>query len=100
VGSRLVTFRGALDLPRFEAHIRDKLSQLEIAAEPSFVPSEHPRWAGQPKRRVMNIKDKRIVGYALRIVGLTAEESIRLQETGLGGRRRMGCGIFLPVGAL
>ncbi|MBV8318388.1 MAG: type I-MYXAN CRISPR-associated protein Cas6/Cmx6 [Planctomycetaceae bacterium] len=100
VGSRLVTFRGALDLPRFEVHIRDELSRLEIAAEPSFIPSEHPRWAGQPKRRVVQIKDKRIVGYALRVVGLTAEESIRLQETGLGGRRRMGCGIFLPVGSL
>jgi CRISPR/Cas system CSM-associated protein Csm4 (group 5 of RAMP superfamily) len=25
---------------------------------------------------------------------LTAEESIRLQEHGLGGRRKMGCGVF------
>ena len=28
--------------------------------------------------------------------GLTAEESICLQERGLGGRRRMGCGLFVP----
>ena len=48
---------------------------------------------------MIQIKDKSIVGYALRVVGLTAEESIRLQETGLGGRRRMGCGVFLPIEA-
>ena len=38
-----------------------------------------------------------MIGYALRVFGLTAEESIRLQEEGLGGRRRMGCGVFLPI---
>jgi CRISPR-associated protein Cas6 len=36
-----------------------------------------------------------VVGYALRVNGLTEEGSIRLQEEGLGGRRRMGCGIFV-----
>jgi CRISPR/Cas system CSM-associated protein Csm4 (group 5 of RAMP superfamily) len=28
---------------------------------------------------------------------LKAEESIRLQEEGLGGRRRMGCGVFVQM---
>jgi hypothetical protein len=28
---------------------------------------------------------------------LTATESILLQEHGLGGRRHMGCGIFVPM---
>ena len=27
---------------------------------------------------------------------LTAEESIRIQESGLGGKRHMGAGVFLP----
>ena len=40
----------------------------------------------------MRIRDKRVVGYAVLATGLTVEESIRLQEHGLGGRRRMGCG--------
>jgi CRISPR-associated protein Cas6 len=44
----------------------------------------------------MRIKDKKLVGYALRVTGLTAEESIRLEEEGLGGRRRMGCGVLVP----
>lgn len=30
--------------------------------------------------------------------GLTDEGSILIQEHGLGGRRKMGCGFFEPVG--
>ncbi len=47
-------------------------------------------------RRTVRISDKEIVGFALRVTGLSAEESLDLQEKGLGGRRRMGCGIFVP----
>jgi hypothetical protein len=28
--------------------------------------------------------------------GLSAEDSLRLQEVGIGGRRHMGCGVFVP----
>ena len=38
-----------------------------------------------------------MVAYSLHVVGLTAEESVLLQEEGLGGRRRMGCGVFTPL---
>ena len=31
--------------------------------------------------------------------GLTDNESIGIQETGLGGRRHMGCGVFEPSNA-
>jgi CRISPR-associated protein Cas6 len=96
LAARLVTIRGALTPDRLEQRVRQELSRLEVSGEPSFVPSDRPPWTGQPKRRVMRIKDKRIVGFAVRISGLTPEESIRLQEHGLGGRRRMGCGVFLP----
>jgi CRISPR-associated protein Cas6 len=98
LASRLVTFRHALDPTVFEDRVRREFARLEIAATPQLVPSPRPKWEGQPLRRVMRIKDRRVVGYALRVFGLTAEESIRLQEAGLGGRRRMGCGVFVPVG--
>jgi CRISPR-associated protein Cas6 len=98
LASRLVTFRGALDPARFEDHAREELTRLGIKAEPSLAPSDHPSWTGQPIRRVLRICDKRVVGFALRVAGLTGEESIRLQEDGLGGRRRMGCGIWIPMG--
>ncbi len=48
------------------------------------------------KRRTLRIKDKEVVGYEMVIEGLTAQESIAVQEHGLGGRRHMGCGVFVP----
>jgi CRISPR-associated protein Cas6 len=50
-------------------------------------------------RRILRIKDRIIVGYALTISRLADEDSVKLQEVGLGGRQRMGCGIFMPVKA-
>jgi CRISPR-associated protein Cas6 len=49
------------------------------------------------KRRTLRIKDKEVVGYEVLIEGLTAEESVLVQERGLGGRRHMGCGLFVPA---
>ncbi len=49
------------------------------------------------KRRTLRIKDKEVVGYEVLVDCLTAAESIALQEAGLGGRRHMGCGIFVPM---
>jgi CRISPR-associated protein Cas6 len=97
LASRLVTFRHALDPPRFEADVRRELDRMQIAGTPEIAMATNPKSAGQPLRRVLRIKDKRVVGYSLRMLGMTAEESIRLQEEGLGGRRRMGCGVFVPM---
>jgi CRISPR-associated protein Cas6 len=48
------------------------------------------------KRRTIRIHGKEVVGYELIIEGLTADESIAIQTAGLGGRRHMGCGVFVP----
>jgi CRISPR-associated protein Cas6 len=39
------------------------------------------------------------VGFALTVQGLSPDSSLRLQTLGLGGRRHMGCGLFLPTAA-
>jgi CRISPR-associated protein Cas6 len=49
------------------------------------------------KRRTLRIKDKEVFGYEVLLESLTAQESLTVQERGLGGRRHMGCGIFVPV---
>jgi CRISPR-associated protein Cas6 len=97
LAARLVTFKHAVTPEVFEADVRRDLDRMEIAGTPLLVPGTNPKFAGQPLRRVLRIKDKRVVGYSLRVVELTAGESIRLQEDGLGGRRRMGCGVFVPM---
>jgi CRISPR-associated protein Cas6 len=96
LAARLVTFHHATDPTAFEADVRRELTRLEIAATPQLVPATRQKFEGQPLRRVMRVKDRCVIGYALRILGLTAEESVRLQEEGLGGRRRMGCGVMTP----
>ncbi len=97
LAARLVSFKHALTPEVFEADVRRELDRMQIGGTPALVPATNPKFAGQPLRRVLRIRDKRVVGYALRVKRLTAEESIQLQQRGLGGRRRMGCGVFLPM---
>jgi CRISPR-associated protein Cas6 len=97
LAARLVTFRNSLDPELAMANITDSLAKLGLQGEARFVPSRRTPWIGQPLRRVLRVKDKRIVGYAVRVIGMNAEDSLRLQEEGLGGRRRFGCGVFVPV---
>ena len=96
VASRMVTFRNALTPESFIEHVRGEFERMEILAKPELVSSSRLNFEGQPIRRVLRVKDNKVVGYALRVLGLGPEESARLQERGLGGRRRMGCGVFCP----
>lgn len=97
VWSRLVTLGQIREPGAFEESLRRQLAGLGVAAEPSFLPSTDPRGRGGPERRVLRIKGRKVIGFPIRISGLTAEESLTVQEYGLGSRRRMGCGLFVPV---
>jgi CRISPR-associated protein Cas6 len=95
--ARLVSFKNSVEPGRFLEVARGRLRELGIAAEPVIpVLVGGPR-DGLPQRRVLRIKGRAIVGFSLLVEGLTAEESIRLQEEPLCGRSRLGCGFFLPV---
>jgi len=96
--SRLVTIGRLVEPGPFEESVRRQLASYGVSAVASFVPSTDLSRVGQPTRRVLRIKGRRIVGYALRVDGLTAEESLTVQENGLGSRRRMGCGVFVKEG--
>jgi CRISPR-associated protein Cas6 len=94
VRSRLVTIKASSregeepsppDESAFLAAARRQLDALGISAEVQIS-------AG--KRRTLRIKDKEVVGYEMLVSALAAQESVTLQDHGLGGRRHMGCGIF------
>jgi CRISPR-associated protein Cas6 len=53
--------------------------------------------SGGLARRVIRIKERVNVGFGVEISGLNPEDSLRLQQHGLGGKHRMGCGIFVPL---
>jgi CRISPR-associated protein Cas6 len=100
LAARLVTIQTkdrATTAPAFLDAARRQLAQLGIQGEagiPFVTAGPH---TGQPRRLVVRVKGKRVIGYSLQVTGLTAEESIRLQEHGLGGKRKMGCGFFVPL---
>ncbi len=95
---RIATTRNGHAPARFDAEIARQAAALDLHGRILRVPLRAPDGAARdPSRRVVRIRDKRVVGYALLATELTAHESIRLQEHGLGGRRRMGCGVFVPV---
>ena len=47
-------------------------------------------------RCTLRIKDTTVVGYGIQFEGLKPQESLYLQRHGLGGRRRLGAGMFTP----
>ena len=96
---RIATTKNGDDSARFDAEIARQSAALGIQGRVFRVPKGSGGSDGRdPSRRIVRVKNKRIVGYSVLATELTGEESILLQERGLGGRRRMGCGIFVPTG--
>ncbi|MGE3806166.1 MAG: type I-MYXAN CRISPR-associated protein Cas6/Cmx6 [Gemmataceae bacterium] len=89
--------RAYMEPASFLERVRRELDKLEISGDPGIPLVDDGPHAGKPRRHVMRIKDRRVVGFGLQVTGLTAEESIRVQENGLGGRKKMGCGFFVPL---
>jgi CRISPR-associated protein Cas6 len=85
--TRLVTIKGFMEEATFVEAAQRQLASLGVAGE-----------LHGGARRTFRVRDKQVVGFEMGITGLTAEESLTLQEKGLGGRRRMGCGVFVPWG--
>lgn len=48
-------------------------------------------------RREITVQGRRVLGFTVRLRGLSEEDSLRVQTLGLGGKRAMGCGVFGPL---
>jgi len=84
--SRLVTIKGFMEPASLLESVNRQLEKLGVSAEIQLG-----------ERRTLRVKDKQVVGFEVAAAGLDAEDSLRLQESGLGGRRHMGCGVFVPL---
>lgn len=96
--ARIVTIKGYTEpIPFLEAVTR-QLQALEINNGDLGIPANHE---GIPKRLTVKIvKPDRtfsIVGYSIILSNLSPEDSLKLQCSGLGGKRRLGCGVFYPA---
>ena len=106
--SRLVTIKvkdvpaAALTPELFLEATRRALAKLGVSPSANvIIPARQSNSSESvpiPQRRTLRVRDVEIVGYELIIEGLTAEESITIQEQGLGGKRHMGCGVFVAYG--
>jgi CRISPR-associated protein Cas6 len=79
-----------IDKPAFEqaflAELQRQLNVLPASADIALT-----------GRQQIEVGGRRVLGYSVRLLGLKAEDSIRIQRDGLGGKRRMGCGVFVPT---
>jgi CRISPR-associated protein Cas6 len=95
--ARTVAIKKAKEADLFRDSARKQLDELGVGGNLRLPVRISRDGSREPIRRVLRIKDVRIVCYSLLVEGLKPEESLRLQEAGLGGRRHLGCGMFLPA---
>ena len=81
--ARLVTIKGFTEPIPFLGALNRQLDALGVKGEVMVG-----------ARRVARIGGHVIVGFSVMIGRLTEEDSLTLQEKGLGGRRKMGGGFF------
>lgn len=97
VTARLLVIKPHMESETFLPAARRKLEELGVSGEIALTAFDRGPRTGEPRRRVVRIRGKAVVGYGVIVTQLSAEHSILLQTHGLGGRRKMGCGFFLPV---
>jgi len=88
--SRIVTIKKFQEPEPFLAAAQRQLDTLGIQGNLVLPLNED----GQPGRKAIKIKTYSVVGFSLIVTDLNDEDSIKLQQVGLGGKHRMGCGIF------
>ncbi|MEM6353664.1 MAG: type I-MYXAN CRISPR-associated protein Cas6/Cmx6 [Cyanobacteria bacterium P01_D01_bin.14] len=94
--ARLVTIKGYTEPEPFLDAVDRQIQVLGIHALVGIPANE----LGEPKRLTIKIKRYSVVGFSVVVRELSPEDSLLLQVRGLGGKRRMGCGVFVPNSGL
>lgn len=94
--ARIVTIKGKdyTQPEPFIAAVERQLEKLNISGKAS-VPVD---LGGNPCRKTIKIQRFTVVGFTTEVSDLSDEDSIKLQQSGIGGKAHMGCGYFLPKG--
>ncbi|MEH2107886.1 type I-MYXAN CRISPR-associated protein Cas6/Cmx6 [Nostoc sp.] len=97
VYSRLVVIKGFQDSINFIEAVQRQMDNLGIQGTIELL----TRQDGTPQRRQLTInkegKQFKIRVFGVKISELNPEDSLTLQEQGIGGKRKMMCGIFVPA---
>ncbi len=84
--ARMVVIKGFLEPETFTEAVKRQLEGLGASATVEVG-----------RRRVVTIANDKVVGFGTTLHGLSDEASLVVQRAGIGGRQRMGCGVFGPM---
>lgn len=90
--SRFVTIKGFLEKEPFTEALR-----RQIATVPGLNQPPETVEVEVGEKRIMRAGDHKVVGFPVALRGLLAEGSVAVQRSGLGGRRHLGAGMFMPM---
>jgi len=93
VKARIVTIKNHEEPESFLEAAHRQLQDIGIQANIG-IPIDAE---GKHDRKTIKVQRYSVIGFGLHIWGLNERDSILLQKVGLGGKRRMGCGVFTPV---
>ncbi|WP_417734141.1 type I-MYXAN CRISPR-associated protein Cas6/Cmx6 [Rosistilla oblonga] len=85
--ARIVTIKGFFEPAEFVEAVKRQLAKLDIA-DCLVTPG---------RQRTVRIKGNEILGFETTISNLSDSDSLNILANGIGGRRHMGCGVFVPV---
>ncbi len=102
--SRLVIIKHGTDAAGFIERAWGQLTALGVTGNLALVsrraaaPVQTGIGGREPwVRRTIRVQHQQIVGYAVRVDDLSDADSLVLQGAGLGGKRRLGAGLFVPL---
>jgi CRISPR-associated protein Cas6 len=85
--ARMVTIKGFMEPEPFREAAARQLEALEVKARVEVG-----------RRRVLRVNGDTVVGFGVTLHDLDEEGALAVQYAGLGGKQRMGCGVFVPLG--
>jgi CRISPR-associated protein Cas6 len=88
--SHIVVIRGYEEPNIFLEAARRQIEKLNIQANLKLIAKKD----GTPKRKTIKVKQT-LIGFGIEASNLSEVDSIILQEKGLGGKQKMGCGVFV-----
>lgn len=88
--SHIVVIRGYEEPNRFLEAAKRQIEALNIKADLELISKKD----GTVKPKTIRVKQT-IVGFGIEANNLGETDSIILQEKGLGGKHKMGCGVFV-----
>jgi len=90
--SRMALIKGKQEPDVFLKSAQQQLQRLGIDGEVRISVGSN----GSLNRKTVRVRKYTVVGFGLEVLNLCGDDSLKLQSYGIGGKRKMGCGIFVP----